>query len=248
MNFLDKRAVVVGGSKGLGVDVVAALAVAGCRVAVLARSEGQLGELQARFPGRIQLLTTDIANPESVRVSFQQIQTTFGGIDFLILNAAVAMPALLAQISDADIRAQLDINMAGPMYCLREAASLMTDAIVVYISSESVRHPFPMLALYAAAKAGMETFLNAVRGDLYSQGRNRVITFRVGSMGGTSFSSGWSKDTFKQFFEVASKSGHIGKGGTPMATKIVADAILHALSTPAAANIETIDFRSADAH
>jgi NAD(P)-dependent dehydrogenase (short-subunit alcohol dehydrogenase family) len=248
MNFTGKRAVVVGGSKGLGLDVVEALAAAGCRVAVLARSAGGLPALQQRLPGLIGLHATDIGDPASVRATFAAIGEAFGGIDFLILNAAVATPRRLAQSSDDEIRQSLAINLLGPICCLREAQPLLRDGTVLFVSSESTHDPFPMLALYAGVKAGMETFLRGVRSELYQSGRNRVVIFRVGSMGGTAFGEGWDEQTRAEFFEVAAKAGNLGRSGAPMSTRDVAASMLQVLAMPATTNVHEIDFRAADAY
>src|SRR5690606_31408153 len=104
--------------------------------------------LYEQFPQKIEFVETDIADPDSVRQAFATIQEKFGGIDYLILNAAMAIPSKLAKLSDADLRVQLDVNMAGPIYCLREAARTMREGTIVYISSESINYPFPMLYVY----------------------------------------------------------------------------------------------------
>lgn len=248
MNFADKRAVVVGGSKGLGLDIVAALAAAGCRVVVLARSEGGLPALRARFPGVIELYPTDIADPESVHAAFARIGEQLGGIDFLILNAAAATPRQLARSSDEEIQQSLAINMLGPICCLREAQPQMRDGTVLFVSSESTHDPFPLLALYAGVKAGMETFLRGVRSELYQSGRNRVVIFRAGSMGGTSFGDSWDEQTRREFFEVAGKAGNLARSGSPMSTRDVAAAVIHVLGIPSTTSIHEMDFRAADAY
>ncbi len=248
MNFIGKRAVVVGGSKGLGLDIVEALAAAGCRVAVLARSEGALAPLRQRFADAIALHATDIGDSAAVRRAFADIGEIFGGIDFLILNAAAATPRRLAQSSDAEIQQSLAINMLGPICCLREAQPLMQDATVLFVSSESTHDPFPLLALYAGVKAGMETFLRGVRSELYRSGRNRIVIFRAGSMGGTAFGDSWDQQTRAQFFEVASKAGNLGRSGAPMSTRDVAAAVLQTLGMPPGMNIHEMDCRAADAY
>lgn len=248
MDFTDKRAVVVGGSKGLGLDIVEALAATGCRVAVLARSEGGLPALRRRFPDLIELYPTDIAEPASVRAAFAGIGERLGGIDFLILNAAAAVPRRLAQSGDDEIRQSLAINMLGPICCLREAQPQMREATVLFVSSESTRDPFPLLALYAGVKAGMETFLRGVRSELYQSGRNRVVIFRAGSMAGTAFGDGWDQQARAEFFEVAAQAGNLARSGAPMSTRDVAAAVLQVLAMAPATNVHEMDFRAADAY
>lgn len=244
----NSRAVVVGGSKGLGLDIVKALADKGCQVVVLSRSEGGIGSLIERYGKQVQSVPTDIGDPNSVRKAFETVAAELGGVDYLILNAALAMPSELTEIDDSSLQQQLLVNMAGPICCLREAQPLMQNGIAVFISSESVNFPFPMLALYAAVKAGMETFIKGIRGEFYQKGRNRLVTFRCGSMAGTAFGEGWGEALTQKFFAVASERGHLGKTGGPMNTADVADAVVQVLATPAGANIDLIEYRSSSAN
>jgi NAD(P)-dependent dehydrogenase (short-subunit alcohol dehydrogenase family) len=244
MKFDRKRAVVVGGSKGLGLTLVKALAEAGSDVVVLSRSAGQLGSVQREFP-RVTFVATDIGDADSVANAFVRIRETLGGIDFLILNAALAVPAVLEDMSNSVIRTQLDVNVAGPIYCLREAAPLMQEGMAIFISSESVFDPFPMLTLYAAVKSAIETFVKGIRAEFYRNGKNRIVTFRVGSMADTEFVSSWPQAQQEKFLAVVMETGHFQRSGSRMPTADVAAAILQILGTPASANIDTIDFRSA---
>ena len=64
-------------------------------------------------------------------------------------------------LSDLDVQQQIATNLAGPVYTCRAAIPLLRAAgggDIVNTSSESTLHPFPMLSMYVATKAGLEAF------------------------------------------------------------------------------------------
>lgn len=246
IDWPTKRAVIVGGSKGLGFSTVKLLAEKGAQVVVLARSRGELDSLPVELAERIFFIATDIGDANSVRAAFSEIKGGGATIDYLVLNAALTLPSKAASISDEEVTMNLRVNIGGMIYCLRDAIPLMKNGVVVYISSESVVDPFPMLAMYGAVKSCMETYLRGIRQELYRDHGISISVLRAGAMSGTSFTESWSESRKQEFLEMATH--HIGRTGSPMETRVVADTILHILSLPPAANLHLLECRSIDSH
>jgi Short-chain alcohol dehydrogenase of unknown specificity len=91
----DQVAVVTGGGRGIGRAIAQALAAAGARVAVIARSQNELAETAALIQqagGHAQLFVADVSVPESVRGAIQAVERALGPVDLLVNNAAAIKP------------------------------------------------------------------------------------------------------------------------------------------------------------
>jgi NAD(P)-dependent dehydrogenase (short-subunit alcohol dehydrogenase family) len=136
LRLAGKRAIVTGGSRGIGLAVATALAAEGTDVALAARGEGALrdaaGKLAAAHGTRVLAVTADTTSRESAEAMVAQVAATFGGIDILV-NCA-ARPASsgarkdLADLLDDDVRAEVETKVLGYLRCARAVAPHMVAA------------------------------------------------------------------------------------------------------------------------
>ena len=128
-----KRAVITGGSRGIGFAIADALAAEGAQIAILARDPDRLavaaGQLRVHG-GRVLALSADTTDDKAVRAAITQVADEFGGVDILVNNAATpagaAAPRDLADISDDVILAAFDTKVLGYLRTARAAAPYMT--------------------------------------------------------------------------------------------------------------------------
>jgi NAD(P)-dependent dehydrogenase (short-subunit alcohol dehydrogenase family) len=127
-----KRAVITGGSKGIGFAIANALAAEGAEVAILARDADRLAAAAGRLRGRggqVLALSADTTDDKAVRSAVTHIAEEFGGIDILVNNAATpaaaAAPRDLADLVDDDILAAFDTKVLGYLRTARAAAPYM---------------------------------------------------------------------------------------------------------------------------
>jgi NAD(P)-dependent dehydrogenase (short-subunit alcohol dehydrogenase family) len=116
---------------------------------------------------------------------------------------------------------------------------------IVNISSESSSMPFPFLGLYAASKAGLETFSKAALAELKPLGI-RVTTVVCGATADTEWSRDWDPDEMAEFFEVTTASGHLAmvSAGAPQRPEDVADVVRFVVTRPTGQMIDLIHARS----
>lgn len=156
-----RRALVTGGSRGIGRAVVIDLVRAGAAVAVAARTRDEVEAVAAalaRDGGHAVAVTMDVADSASVRAGFASARAALGGLDILVNGAGVAPSAPLARTSDATWRQVLETNLSGTFYCLREALPEMTGrgwGRVVNLASIAGKTGYPYIAAYAASKHGV---------------------------------------------------------------------------------------------
>ena len=111
-----KRAVVTGGTSGIGAAVSRRFVAEGARVVSIA-----LGEEEA-VPGLVGVLLADVADSAAVAEAFADIDEILGGVDVLVANAGISVRRRFVEGSVDDWRRVLGVNLEGVMICAREAA------------------------------------------------------------------------------------------------------------------------------
>ena len=129
-----RRALVTGGSRGIGLAIATALAAEGVDVALAARDRARVEQAAAALAatsGRhVVGLTVDTGDDVSVRAMVAAATTALGGVDILINNAAApggqGVPPKLAGITTEALFADVNVKVMGYLRCAREVAPQMT--------------------------------------------------------------------------------------------------------------------------
>jgi NAD(P)-dependent dehydrogenase (short-subunit alcohol dehydrogenase family) len=127
-----KRAVVTGGSRGIGLAVARALAAEGCDVALLARDAATLAaareKVEAESGRRVLAVRGDTADDESVRAAIASVTAAFGGVDILVNAAARANTGAVVGIDGfdaAEFGEQVNVKVLGYLRCIRAVVPSM---------------------------------------------------------------------------------------------------------------------------
>jgi NAD(P)-dependent dehydrogenase (short-subunit alcohol dehydrogenase family) len=129
LQLAGARAVVTGGSRGIGLAVARGLLAEGARVAIVARHEERLRAAAAELGPEVLAVPADTTDDTAVRAMVEQVVGAWGGVDVLV-NAA-AQPAggpvpALADLTDAEVKADFDTKVLGYLRCARAVAPHMT--------------------------------------------------------------------------------------------------------------------------
>lgn len=197
---MGKIIVITGAGDGLGRALARRFARDGETIILLGRTLPKIQAVASEIGAAHHAIECDVANPDSVRAAFAEIATLHARIDVLINNAAVYEPFTLAEVSDAQIAAQININLAGPIYCAREALPLLRGGgHIINVTSESSAIKMPMLWLYAGTKAALELASDMWARELDADGI-RVTVVQAGMMmDETKTGSSWSPDVSMRF-------------------------------------------------
>jgi len=167
-----QRIVVTAGAAGIGRAIVEALVAAGARVHVC---DVDAEALQAC--GRALSVGTtlaDVSNDAQVDRLFNEASTALGGLDVLVNNAGIAGPTGgVEEISPADWRRCIDIDLTGQFLCARRAVPLLKAAgggAIINMSSAAGRHGYAYRTPYAAAKWGVIGFTQSLAKELGPSG------------------------------------------------------------------------------
>ena len=126
-----KRALVTGGSRGIGRAIAVALADAGADVAVTSRNgdDAEPVAVALRAKGRRSLaLLLEVRNEASIRVCFERIDREWGSVDILVNNAGTNIPQDLETLDEDSWDTVLDINLKGLAFVTQAAIARMVAA------------------------------------------------------------------------------------------------------------------------
>jgi 3-oxoacyl-[acyl-carrier protein] reductase len=156
-----RTALITGASRGIGRACALALAAAGHRVILAARSLEKLEETAeaARIVGaETFVLEMDLANFASVTSAITKASKEFGRIDVLVNNGGVTKDGLAVRMKQADWQMVLDTNLSGSFYAIQQVLpGMMRErwGRIVNISSVVGERGNPGQANYVASKAGL---------------------------------------------------------------------------------------------
>lgn len=181
-----QRAVVVGASSGIGAAIVRKLVNEGYLVAALARSSAELeklcADLNTNGETRAIAYTHDVTETASIPALFQKLVTELGGIDALVYCAGVMPKVEINEFDLAKDLAMLATNLAGGVAWLGQAGAFfqgLRSGQIVGISSVAADRGRVLNPAYNASKAGLDTYLEALRNRLSRHGVN-VLTVKPG--------------------------------------------------------------------
>jgi NAD(P)-dependent dehydrogenase (short-subunit alcohol dehydrogenase family) len=179
--FAGKRAIVTGGSRGIGAAVVQRLLDGGATVVTTARNATDETPRAATF------IAGDVSTLSGARTFAATALDALGGVDILVNNAGAARSHLggTSAIPDEEWLDALDLNYLSAVRvtnallpALREAG---TGGAIVNISSAAALTPVPPLAHYGAAKAALNAYGKALAAELAPAGI-RVTTVVPGNV------------------------------------------------------------------
>jgi NAD(P)-dependent dehydrogenase (short-subunit alcohol dehydrogenase family) len=173
-----KRAIVTGGSRGIGAGIVRRLLDAGATVVATARSSTADTPTEAKF------VQGDVSTAAGARAVAEAALELLGGIDIVVNNAggSAGFPGGAGTIGDADWQAALDINYLAAVRlnaALLPALLEQCSGAIVHISSVVTTSTPPQLLHYAAAKAALEVYSKGLSLELAPRGI-RVNTIAPG--------------------------------------------------------------------
>ncbi len=176
MLLAGRKAIVTGGSSGIGKATVERLAREGASVCVNHYSEHEAADAAAvaEAAGRAGApkavaVQADVGDEGQVAAMVAQVREQFGGVDLLVNNAGIEKQVPLLEMSLADWDAVLRTNLTGAFLCLREAGKVMAESgggVVVNMSSVHEFIPWPGFAHYCASKGGMKLLMETAAREL----------------------------------------------------------------------------------
>jgi 3-oxoacyl-[acyl-carrier protein] reductase len=179
---VGRVALVSGASRGIGRSIAAALAHAGARVALLARSSPDL-EVAAAAVGGLPVVA-DVSDPEAVGGAVQKVREALGPISILVNNAGRPGTGQVAELTWAGWKAVLEVNVGGAFLLSQAVLPDMLESgggDIINIASGAGLQGYAGMAAYCASKFALRGFAQSLAAEVGEAGI-RVSTIFPGTV------------------------------------------------------------------
>jgi glucose 1-dehydrogenase len=186
-----RKAIVTGGSTGIGKATAQRLAKEGASVCINYYSEKEADGAQELAhelsTGEVRAIAVqaDVGDEQQVIAMVAEARDELGGIDLLVNNAGIEKQIPLLEMGVGDWQVVLQTNLTGAFLCLREAAKVMVASnakgVIVNMSSVHEFIPWPGFAHYCASKGGMKLLMETAARELAGK-QIRVLNVAPGAI------------------------------------------------------------------
>lgn len=176
MELSQKSVLLTGAGSGIGRATAVEFARKGARLTLVGRRQEPLEEtarLVSEAGGEAQVLSGDVTDPEVRQRAVEAALERFGGLDILVNSAGAVRAGRLESVDVEEIQTQIEANLTAPILLTRTALPALRDsgdAAIVNVSSRFGLVGMPFYSAYAASKAGIAHFGEALRRELYGEG------------------------------------------------------------------------------
>lgn len=171
-----KRALVTGGSRGIGAAIALSLADRGADVAFTFSSAGERAravqtEIESRGRRAI-AIQADSADPQAIERAVSETVSTLGGIDILVNSAAIGINGLIADLDVNAYQKMMDVNVRAPvLFSKAVIPHLSSGGRIIFVGSGLAdRVPFPGVTAYAMSKSALLSLTRGLARELGPQG------------------------------------------------------------------------------
>ncbi len=171
-DFVGKRILITGGSRGIGLGIARYFVEAGAKVAICGRKEANLVKAREEL-GEVVTVAAHLGKAEEVEQLFSTVRDAFGSLDILVNN--MGMNIFTPSTVEADIALWdkiLEGNLKSAFLCCRQAFPLLKTkgGAIVNLSSIAGHRAAPGMGIYGIAKAGLNMLTKVLAKELASYG------------------------------------------------------------------------------
>jgi len=166
-----KTALITGGTTGIGRATAELFIQEGARVAITGQNAERVAEAAAALGhGTLGLRADASVAADMVEVA-RRLQAEFGGLDIVFANAGIAHPRPLADVDEAHIDAQFDVNVKGVIYTVQKLLPVLRKPASIVLTASTVAElGTANMSVYAATKAAVRSLARSLSAELAPQG------------------------------------------------------------------------------
>ncbi|WP_017600110.1 SDR family oxidoreductase [Nocardiopsis lucentensis] len=169
--YEGKRAVVIGGTHGMGMGVAEELVAGDARVLLTGRNERNLEEARAKLAPKAHVVRADAADLADIDALAATVREQLGGIDFLHVNAGVSGLAPVAEVTEEAYDWMFDVNAKGAFFTVQRLLPLIADhGSIVFTTSVTNVSSSAGMSVYSGTKAALLSFGRVLASELLPRG------------------------------------------------------------------------------
>jgi len=194
MTDTPKTWFITGASRGFGREWSVAALERGDRVAATARDTSTLEDLARTYGDAVLPLKLDVTDRAADFAAVQSAHEHFGALDVVVNNAGYGHFGFVEELSEQELRAQLETNLFGAMWVTQAALPILRaqgSGHVLQVSSIGGISAFPLVGAYHASKWALEGFSQALAQEVADFGIHVTLIEPGG------FSTDWSGPSAK---------------------------------------------------
>jgi NAD(P)-dependent dehydrogenase (short-subunit alcohol dehydrogenase family) len=166
-----KRALITGGTSGIGLETARQFIAEGARVAITGTRPETIEQARAALGPDVLIVRADAASVADQQMLARTIEDAFGGLDTVFINAGIAEFGPLEQWTEAAFDRSIAVNLKGPLFLMQALLPLLArPASVVLNTSINAHIGMPNSSVYAATKAGLLSLARTLSGELIGRG------------------------------------------------------------------------------
>jgi NAD(P)-dependent dehydrogenase (short-subunit alcohol dehydrogenase family) len=175
-----KRALITGGTTGIGLEMARQFVAEGARVAVTGLNEDTLAQARKTLGPGVDVIRLDAGDVASQARLARRVQEGFGQLDVAVLNAGIGVFKPLEQWDEAAFERSVAVNFKGPFFLMQALLPVLADpASVILTGSVNAHIGMATSSVYAATKAALRSLARTLSGELMARGV-RVNTLSPG--------------------------------------------------------------------
>jgi NAD(P)-dependent dehydrogenase (short-subunit alcohol dehydrogenase family) len=218
MNRLKgKRALITGGTSGIGLETAKQFLKEGARVAITGRNPATLQSARNELQQDVLIIPSDSSSVAAQKQVVEAIQQAFGGLDVLFVNAGIAELKPVEQWDEAAFDRSFAVNLKGPYFLIQALLPIFGNPTSIVLNTSVNAHiGMPNTSVYAATKAAMLSLVRTLSGEFISRGI-RVNAISPGPISTPLYNKlGLSKDDLTSVAASIQSQVPVGRFGTPL--------------------------------
>ncbi|GIG67587.1 SDR family oxidoreductase [Phytomonospora endophytica] len=162
-----KKAIVTGGTHGMGLGIVEALLAGGAEVILTGRNERTVEEARTALAGRAaHVVRSDAASMADIDALGALAAERLGGVDALFVNHGIAEIQTLEQVTEESWDRHFRVNAKGAFFTVQRLAPLLTDGGAVVFTTVANDLVFPGLSAYSGSKEAVSAAAKVLAAEL----------------------------------------------------------------------------------
>lgn len=169
-SYAGRKAVITGGTIGMGLATARALLEGGAEVLLTGRNEHNLEAARRSLGPRAHVVRSDTAAMADIEALGELVKRKLQTIDLLFVNAGISELEPLGSVSEASYDRQFDVNAKGAFFTAQRLAPLVRDGGAIVFTTVTNGQAYPNLSVYSGSKAALRAFAQVFAAELVSRG------------------------------------------------------------------------------